>query len=384
MNPRLSPRFALASLALSAAAAWWGCDAAPMNTFTSSSSSTSSGNGGGGAGGGTTSSTTSSTSSGEGGGINLDGGMNDGNEMLDDASVCSGTEAQASLIPLDMIVLLDRSGSMSGTKWDTVTVALEAFFQDPASAGIGAGLVYFPNDMADDCVYSDYANLDVPIGTLPGNASALVTSIDNNGPTGATPTYGALKGALFAATSYQDAHPNHKVILVIATDGDPTECSITDSTQIANLASAAYNYNGVQTYAIAVPGSTLSNLDKIAAAGGTTKAYDVTNDIMQFSAKMAEIRSSALSCELAIPPPPMGETLDPAKVNVVYTPGNMTAPKTLPNVLSQAQCGTKSAWYYDNNTTPTKIILCPAACQKVQADSTANISVKFGCKTIAM
>jgi hypothetical protein len=137
-------------------------------------------------------------------------------------------------------------------------------------------------------------------------------------------------------------------------------------------------------YAIAVPGSTLSNLNQIAAAGGTGQAFDVTTNISQFAAKMAEIRASALTCEFAIPPPPPNEQLDPAKVNVVYTPGNMTTPKTLPNVLSQAQCGTKSAWYYNDNTTPTKIELCPAACQKVQADSTAHIAVKFGCKTVAM
>lgn len=377
-------RFVLLSLAFSAAAAWWGCTASPTNFNTTSSST----GGGGGAGGGTTSATgnLTTTSSGEGGGINLDAGMNsDGNEMLEDAAVCSGSEAQASLIPLDMVVLLDRSGSMEGTKWDTVTAALKAFFQDSASAGIGAGLVYFPNDMADDCVYTDYSNLDVPIGTLPSNAPNLVMSIDNNGPTGATPTFGALKGALFAATSYQDAHPTHKVILVIATDGDPTECSITDPTGIANLANSAYNYNGVQTYAIAVPGSTISNLNQIAMAGGTGQAYDVTTNISQFAAKMAEIRANALSCEFNIPPPPPNEQLDPAKVNVIYTPGGAAMmPKTLPNVLDQAHCGTKSAWYYNDNASPSKIILCPAACQKVQADSAANISVKFGCKTVAM
>jgi uncharacterized protein YegL len=376
MDPRSISRFAFLFATLgTAAAAFWGCTASSNNTFTSSS-------GGGGTGGAATS---SSSGSGDGGSsILLDSGKPDGNEQLDDASVCTGKEAQASLIPLDMIVLLDKSGSMLGTSWDTVTVALEHFFNDPASAGIGAGLVYFPNDNSDDCVYSDYANLDVPIGELPANAPALVSSIDSNSPTGGTPTYGALKGALYAATAYQDAHPDHKVIVLIATDGEPTSCSIQDTTTIANLAKSARNYNGVTTYAIAVPGASLTDLDAIAAAGGTTKAYDVTQDIMQFAAKMAEIRSQALACEFPIPEPPMGEQLDPAKVNVNYTPGGSTTTTTLPNVLSAGQCSGKTAWYYDNNTAPTKIELCPAACQKVQGDSGASISVKFGCKTIAM
>ena len=378
MNVRRTRRFAFFSLALaSAAAAWTGCTAtATNNAFTSSG-------GGGGSGGAAQS---SSTSSGSGGGeISFDAGQNDANQQLEDSGVCTGTSAQAALIPLDMIILLDRSGSMSGTKWDGATAALKNFIGDTASAGIGVGLVYFPNDNADDCVYMDYANLDVAVGVLPGNAPALVTSIDGHSANGGlTPTHGALKGVLYAATSYQDANPTHKVVVVIATDGDPTSCAETSATAIANLAKSAHNYNGVETYVIAVQGSTLANLNQLAVAGGTTKAYDVTSDVTLFAAKMAEIRSKALACEVAIPPPPMNQQLDPAKVNVNYTPGGQTTPTPLPNVLTAAQCGNSAAWYYDDNADPKKIMLCPAACQTVQADPTASISVVFGCKTVAM
>jgi uncharacterized protein YegL len=378
MNRRSNSRFTFVFVALgAAAAAFWGCTASSNNTFMPGS---------GGSGGNTGGAATTSSSSGDGGGsFGIDAGMSDGDDQLDDASVCSGQEAQATLVPLDMIVVLDKSGSMSGEKWDTATTALKAFFNDPNSDGIGAGLVYFPNDQSNECVYTDYANLDVPIGTLPGNAPALVTSIDAHDADGSdTPTYPALKGALAAATAYQDTHSDHKVIVVIATDGDPNGCPPSDSASIAGLAKSARNYNGVQTYAIAVPGATLANLNAIAVAGGTGKAYDVTQDITQFSAKMAEIRANALACEFPIPEPPMGEQLDPGKVNVNYTPGGSTTATTLPNVLGASQCSGKQAWYYDNNTAPTKIELCPAACQKVQADSGAKVSVKFGCKTIAM
>lgn len=75
-----------------------------------------------------------------------------------------------------MIVLVDRSGSMSGEKWTTTKLALAAFFQDPQSAGIGVGLLYFPNDNADDCVRQDYATLE-PISPLPN--PAIVTYVNN-------------------------------------------------------------------------------------------------------------------------------------------------------------------------------------------------------------
>ena len=65
-------------------------------------------------------------------------------------------------------------------------------------------------------------------------------------------------------------------------------------------------------------------------------------------------------------------------------PGGATTADTLPNVLTKAACGTKTAWYYDDNASPTKIVLCPSACAKVQADTEALVDVLFGCKTVAM
>ena len=358
------------------ATSWWGCNASSeTNAFT-----TASGTGGASS---TSASTTSSGSTTTGAGgeeIMIDAGP-DGDKPIEDGGACAATSAQAQTIPLDMIIVLDESGSMSGNKWDGATAALKDFIDDPASAGIGVGAVYFPVDTGDDCNYTDYANLNVPIGTLPMNAATLKTSIDSEAPQGGTPTYGALKGALFAATSYQDANPTHKVIVVIATDGDPSSCDDTSSSGIADLAKKARNYNGVQTYAIAVAGSTIANLNAIAVAGGTVKAYDVTQNIGEFSKKMAEIRLSALSCEFVIPPPPMSEMLDPQKVNLSYTAGGQGTGKTLPHVDNLAACGSKLGWFYDNNVKPTKVELCPASCKTVQADSKAVISVLFGCAT---
>ncbi len=365
------------SLALAfTATSWWGCTASSESSAFTTATGT-----GGASGSSTTAASTSGATTGAGGDeISIDAGP-DGDTPIDDAGACAATSAQAQTIPLDMIILLDESGSMSGSKWDGATAALKQFIDDPASAGIGVGAVYFPVDGGDDCNYTDYANLNVPIGTLPGNAAALKASIDAEEPQGGTPTYGALKGALFAATAYQDANKTHKVIVVIATDGDPSSCSDTSSAGIAGLAQKARNYNGVQTYAIAVDGSTIANLNAIAVAGGTVKAYDVTQNISEFSKKMAEIRTSALSCEFIIPPPPMAETLDPAKVNLSYTAGGQGAGKTLPHVGSLAACAGKIGWFYDNNVKPTKVELCPISCKTVQADSKAVVSVLFGCAT---
>jgi von Willebrand factor type A domain len=361
-----------------ASSAWWGCSATDdtqvFNETTGTTTTTTGSGGGGGAGG---------SPAGTGGDVMFDAGQMDA--PINDAGACVATEAQAELIPLDMIILLDRSGSMSlGGKWDGSTDALKTFVNDPASAGINVGIVYYPIDSAaESCDFTLYDDLVVPVGELPGNAPALVASIDAEDPNGAdTPTYGALKGALFNATAYQDANPTHKVIVVFASDGDPNGCGAQDAIpEIAALASSAVNYNGVQTYVIAIQGATLANLNQIALAGGTMQAYDVTANVAQFSQKMAEIRAAALSCEFIIPDPPEAQELDPEKINVSYTPGGQGSPQTLPQATNLADCGAGAGWYYDNNTDPTKILLCPASCTTVQADSAAAIGVLFGCKT---
>jgi uncharacterized protein YegL len=344
-------------------------------TFGCSAGSTGNAGGSGGATSSSSGDTTSTTAQGFGG--NTPTGSGGG------PPACVAQTAQTQLVPLDMLIVLDESGSMSGTKWDTVTMALKTFINDPASAGISVGFVYFPNNNADDCNYLDYAVLNSGFSLLPGGAQSLVDSINGEMPHGGTPTWGALKGALSRAVAHQDLHQDHKVVVIFASDGDPTSCSVLDIPSIAQLSQQAYNYNGVQTFAVAMPGATLANLNAIAAAGGTMQAYDVTNNVSQFSQKMQDIRQQALPCQFVIPPPPDGKTLDPNLVNVEYTPGGMGMATKIPKAAGFADCGSGAGWYYDNEAAPTKILLCPASCAQVKNDSQAKVDVAFGCKSIA-
>src|SRR4051812_15836917 len=83
------------------AAAWWGCTASDMSTFTSSSSAGPDSSSSGGKGGGTASSSNASGGGAGGMDIDFDAG-NDGAPPIDDAGVCSSTSAAAQQIPLDM------------------------------------------------------------------------------------------------------------------------------------------------------------------------------------------------------------------------------------------------------------------------------------------
>lgn len=360
------PVFASLTL-LTLAAAWWGCTALPETTATATSTASSTGHGG----------STTSSGTGGAGGIDLaDGGGGGGG---DDSGACSSTSVEAHPVELDIIFVIDRSGSLTGPKWVGTAVALTTFFKDPASNNIGAGILYFPNEKPFSCILDDYKTLSVPIDVLPGHAFALTNSLPADANGAGTPTWGVLKGALMIATAYQDAHPKHKVVVVLSTDGEPNSCGLTTIENIASLAKSARNYNGVRTFVIGAEGSVIANLNKIAVGGGTTAAYDITNDINDFSAKMKEIRSAALGCEFGIPMPPDGKELDPGKVNFSYTPKGMGTPKILLRAEDLLDCGGKPGWYYDSNFAPTKVILCPASCTTVEADLTAKVDVLFGC-----
>ena len=63
---------------------------------------------------------------------------------------CMGRTVVGERTPVDLLVMLDRSGSMlfptagGRTKWDVVTAALSDFLRAPSSAGLSVGLQLFP------------------------------------------------------------------------------------------------------------------------------------------------------------------------------------------------------------------------------------------------
>jgi hypothetical protein len=63
---------------------------------------------------------------------------------------CAAEVRQAKRLPIDLLFVVDKSGSMDlpigsvGTQWDLLREALLRFVQDPGSAGLGVGLQLFP------------------------------------------------------------------------------------------------------------------------------------------------------------------------------------------------------------------------------------------------
>jgi Mg-chelatase subunit ChlD len=307
---------------------------------------------------------------------------------------CKKVSRTAELPPLDMVLALDTSFSMDfNQKWISVKAALKAFAVDPHFAQVGVGLQYFP--VREQCNADDYAIPAVAIAQLSTSSSDIISSLEQQRMSGGTPMVPMLTGVISYARSWASKHTDRKTVVVMATDGIPDSTCLsampgtlpnTLTNVITVVTDAATGQPSVPVFVIGV-GSDLTSLNQIAAAGGTNKAFlvDVNKDVQSdFLAALNDIRRE-LACEYIIPPPPSGETaIDFSAVNVVYTAGSTV--ETFGNVKDKASCSTAAApdraWYYDDPKKPSKIMLCPDTCKKVQYHDGARIDVMFGCKTI--
>jgi hypothetical protein len=68
-------------------------------------------------------------------------------------------------------------------------------------------------------------------------------------------------------------------------------------------------------------------------------------------------------------------------VNVQYTPSTTGIAETILHRDDAGACAGNEGWHYDPSDPPTRVIACPATCERLQADSSAKIDVLFGCQT---
>jgi hypothetical protein len=326
-------------------------------------------------------------SSGAGGDIGFDPHPGTGGSGGGGIDACAASGQDATQIPVDMFVMVDKSGSMKdNNKWPNAKAAFEAFFQDPAAASLKVALRFFPDAGCDGlaCDVNVCSQPAVDIGALsdPAHVQALVASLDAHSPGGGTPMSAALGGAEKWATDYTGkVMGTEKVVVVLVTDGEPNGCD-DNVDHIAKEAADAYAAAGVLTFAVGLAGSNQATMDKIAQAGKSMQGFFIGNGNAEADlvAALKKIQQSSVGCTYAMPKPDQGQTVDPTLVNVTYTPGGGQA-QTLDQVPNAAACGASGGWYYDDPSKPATINLCPSTCQTVQADTGAKMQILLGCKT---
>ncbi|HYP98171.1 MAG TPA: vWA domain-containing protein [Polyangiaceae bacterium] len=317
---------------------------------------------------------------------------------------CAAAFVKAESQTLAMFIMLDQSKSMDNivdnatmtSRWGAVTSALKTFVSNPVAATIPVGLQYFGLGSAQttpgignpgqgvSCTVSDYAKAEVPIAPLSTNASLITASMAQHAPSSNTPTLPAVEGGVQFVANYASAHPENKVVLVLATDGEPSGCNSTLQNVSAAAAAGLAGTPSVETYVIGV-GDNLTNLDAIAVAGGTKHAFLIgdANVQQELLTALTTIQGDVLPCQYSVPAAEMGNTLDFGKVNVRFTPGSGGGTQQeFQKVASASACtaGSNNLWYYDNEAAPTQILLCPDTCSKIAADGTARVDIVLDCK----
>lgn len=166
---------------------------------------------------------------------------------------CGSTEFQASLVPPNMLIVLDRSGSMSGCDTDSVTRWLEAVdaidqvtldHQDKIRFGLASYPLMCPGTTdvcSSTCDAQCQSNCGGSNNCQPGSVDVtvgentrtnIVNSLSSNFPGGYTPTGPTLRAVAANPTAFGLPDPADPIVrdnyVLLVTDGEPN-CDTTDA-----------------------------------------------------------------------------------------------------------------------------------------------------------
>lgn len=105
-------------------------------------------------------------------------------------------------------------------------------------------------------------------------------------------------------------------------------------------------------------------------------------DTSSFASVFSEIGKSvaaSVACELSIPTPANGDEIDPTRVNVKLTgPDGKTTTEVLQDTSAGCDAGA-NGWQYSADG--TKVLLCGDACNSVREETGTKVDIEFGCQT---
>lgn len=302
-------------------------------------------------------------------------------------------ESEAVAIPVDMYIMMDRSSSMTyvvpnstETRWSAFEKGMRQFVMEASTQDLRAGIGFFGasifgGDDAIDCKMENYATPKVEIGQVADVGQDIVDAIVANQPAGLTPTLPALTGAVEHAKAWKAAGKNmgRKVVVVLVTDGYPTQCqSPVLISEIADVARAANDDEQIRTYVIGLAAG--FNLNTIAQAGGTESAtlLDENEPTSSLVDALTNITDTKVACEFEIPAPTVGMEIDKEKVQLIFTPQS-AAEQEIPRLDNAGNCALNpnGGWYYDNPANPKRIIVCPCTCSQIA--KAGRLRVTVGC-----
>jgi hypothetical protein len=281
---------------------------------------------------------------------------------------CGMQTISASRQPADILLVLDRSGSMAYStsadsncatgatdctgRWPALTSAVNATLSS-MSGSINWGLKLF-SSTGNACGVN--SGVEVLITTT--SVTAIQSVITSTQPGGNTPTAQAVQAAAAYLQTVKDQ--NTKYIL-LATDGEPN-CAIggnsTPNVQATVEAIAAATAAGFPVYVIGI-GPSVGNLDNFAVAGGTTNYFSATSPQAMTDA-FTSISNAVTTCTFNL------AQASPDVNNVaVYLDKSLVAKDSA------------NGWSLGANS--TTIELNGSTCDKITSGAATQVQVLFGC-----
>jgi hypothetical protein len=278
--------------------------------------------------------------------------------------------------PPDLLVVLDRSGSMSSppivfpptftSKWTSMKTSLTGVVTTHQQQ-IKFGLLEFPSDDNPGCSAVATPKVNIGLGSGPGFTSYF----NGRSPGGNTPAYVGLASAL---TYYNSIPVNtHGRYVLFATDGLPNclnnDPNMTSETQTVAAVTALHTA-GIPTYVLGFGDFSSGGqvLNDAAVAGGkpkpgTTKFYEATN-AADLDMALMQIAGGIIvpSCSFAL------QSTPPDPNNVTVTVNGTPVPRSPSH---------GNGWDYSPNA--MTITFFGTYCTSIMGGANSNVSFVYGC-----
>ncbi len=345
-----------------------------------------------------------------------------------DASSCGGSTISASTRKVNLLLVVDASGSMDGipvgydqSKWQTLSSALGTALARVKNT-MSLGLELFPGTDVTGSATSSQCDLPadsaipVPVDVGSRSLPKIVAALTANRPGGGTPTAAALQLALGYFVSGPGSKLDGDSYVLLATDGGPncnsaltctaasctfnldgtckpsgaSNCCDPKQTGVATAPTGclddvatkaaidALRGAGIKTFVLGIPGSEAyrAPLDMFAVAGGEESAIaphkyfavSANGGIGGLNTVLYSITKELITvCSLQLTSAPP----DPQQLNV----------KVDGKVVAQSGA---DGWALDTQTDPPTIVLQGATCDAVQSKGAQSVAIIYGCPTVVI
>lgn len=294
---------------------------------------------------------------------------------------CGESKFQADPLPANVMLVLDKSGSMSLDKWKDNGVlksrwaslhATTKFLLENFGDKVNFGLKLFPSIQKGpgfDISRSCKVDAGIDAACKPNNAKTIMDILPKADAEfmGSTPTVTGLQEAYKHLSSLSDPNPEAAILIV---DGR-TNCH-QSNIELSATAAKAYA-EGILVYVVGIDldAPTLASLAPVAEAGGTKKIYN-SSDSKALASSLQKILGGISSCTIPLnSPPPFAEHVGVKLGQTIKVPFI----ESFTNCQEAAKAGHTRGWIYTSQQGPFKELeLCGESCTAFKSEPKVDVS----------